>query len=78
VAADVNVVPPPGLEGVDVQDAAKPLEDSVSGAVGIGALAVGQLKSRVEHNLLERMREAGEAVYLHYDHALEEARGLAG
>jgi len=78
VAADVNVVPPAGLEGVDVQDAAKPLEGAVSGAVGIGALAVGQLKSRVEHNLLGRMRDSEEAVYLHYDQALQEARGLAG
>ena len=76
VAADVNAVPPPGLEGVDVQDDGKPLQGSASGAVGIGALTVGQLKSRVEHNLLERMRSSEEAVYLHYDQALEEARRL--
>lgn len=75
VAADINAVPPPGLEGVSVQDNGEPLENSVSGAVGVGALTVGQLKSKVEHNLLERMRVAEGAVYYHYEQALEEALG---
>jgi methylene-tetrahydromethanopterin dehydrogenase len=77
VAADVNAVPPPGLEGVDVMDDGSPIEGSPSGAVGLGALTVGQLKSKVEHNLLETMRNSEKAVYLHYEHAMEEARRLA-
>lgn len=76
VAADVNAVPPAGLEGVAVEDDGAPIEGSPSGAVGIGALSVGKVKSQVEHNLLVRMREAGEALYLHYDQALEEGRRL--
>ncbi|MFA9461192.1 NAD(P)-dependent methylenetetrahydromethanopterin dehydrogenase [Thiohalorhabdus methylotrophus] len=74
VAADANAVPPLGLEGVDVQADAAPIEGSGSGAIGIGALALGPLKSQVEQTLLERMRLSEKAEYFHYEHALEEAR----
>lgn len=60
VAADVNAVPPEGIAGVGVMDAGKPLPDSK--AVGIGALAVGNVKYQVQHRLLERMRTADKPV----------------
>ena len=41
VAVDVNAVPPPGIEGVGVNDKGKVLEMTPGKAVGIGALAAG-------------------------------------
>jgi methylene-tetrahydromethanopterin dehydrogenase len=58
VAADVNAVPPEGLAGVGVMDDAKPLAGTKG--VGIGALAVGNVKYQTQHRLLVRMREAAE------------------
>ena len=72
VAADVNAVPPEGLAGVGVMDDAKPLADT--GAVGIGALAIGNVKYQVQHRLLVRMREAERAVAYGYAEAVEMAR----
>ena len=54
VAADVNAVPPEGIAGVGVMDDAKPLAGTA--AVGIGALAVGNVKYQTQHRLLVRMR----------------------
>ena len=44
VAADVNAVPPSGVAGLDAMQDCKELTASSSGAVGIGALAIGQVK----------------------------------
>lgn len=72
VAADVNAVPPAGIEGVDAQDDGKPL--GVGDAVGVGALAVGNVKYQVQRALLQRMREAEEPQYLDFRQAFELAR----
>jgi len=74
VVADINAVPPAGIEGVDLMDDGAPLEGSVSGAVGIGALAVGNVKYKVQQHLLEQMRTAEKAVYLHFEQAFDYAR----
>jgi methylene-tetrahydromethanopterin dehydrogenase len=76
VAADLNAVPPPGIEGIGLQDDGVPLCGSTSGAVGIGALAIGNIKYRTQHRLLVRMREADQPLHLHFDHAFELAREL--
>jgi len=55
VAADVNAVPPEGIAGVGVMDDAKPLAGT--GAVGIGALAIGNVKYQTQHRLLVQMRD---------------------
>ena len=73
VAADVNAVAPEGIAGVGVMDDAKPLA-GVDGAVGIGALAVGNVKYQTQHRLLVRMREAEKAVVLSFPEALAAAR----
>lgn len=57
VAADVNAVPPEGIAGVGVMDDGAPVAGT-SGAVGIGALAVGNVKYQTQHRLLVKMREA--------------------
>ena len=55
VAADVNAVPPEGIAGVGVMDDAKPLAGT--SAVGIGALAIGNVKYQTQHRLLVQMRD---------------------
>ena len=77
VACDVNAVPPAGIEGVGVMDKAEPLTVSPSGAVGIGALAVGNVKYQVQQTLLRQMHEAGSPQYLGLDAAFEVARRYA-
>ena len=74
VAADVNAVPPAGIAGVDAFDNGKPLADSKSGAVGIGALAIGNIKYQAQSRLLKRMLESDQALYLHFEHAFDVAR----
>jgi len=72
VAADVNAVPPEGIAGVGVMDDAKPLAGT--SAVGIGALAIGNVKYQTQHRLLVRMREAEKAVTLSFAEAFAVAR----
>ena len=67
VAADVNAVPPEGIAGVGVMDMGQPLPGS--NAVGIGALAVGNVKYQVQHRLLLRMRNAEKPVCLSFPEA---------
>ena len=73
VAADINAVPPLGIEGVDVNDNGVALPHGV----GVGALAIGNVKFKVQHTLLSRMQEASKAVYLDFQDAVETARALA-
>ena len=74
VAADVNAVPPAGVAGVDAMDDAKVIEGTA--IVGIGALAIGNVKYQVQNRLLVRMREADGPVCLGFEQAFEVARGL--
>jgi len=74
VACDVNAVPPEGIEGVGVLDDAKPISGSSSGAVGIGALTVGNVKYQTQHLLLKKMYESGKPEYLDFNMAFEVAR----
>ena len=76
VAADVNAVPPAGLEGIDVMADAVPIGDSH--AVGIGALAIGQVKSKTEYGLFRRMIEADKPQVLDFRDAFKLARTLVG
>ena len=73
VAADVNAVAPEGIAGVGVMDDAKPLAGA-AGAVGIGALAVGNVKYQTQHRLLVRMQQAEKAVVLSFAEAFAAAR----
>lgn len=73
VAGDLNAVPPLGIEGVGLTDDGKPLA-GLDGAVGIGALAVGNVKYQVQHSLLGEMIEADAPLYLDFVSAFEKAR----
>jgi methylene-tetrahydromethanopterin dehydrogenase len=74
VACDVNAVPPAGIEGIEVMDNGVPVPGSRSGALGLGALAVGNIKYKVQQALLRQMHEAGSPQYLGLDQAFESAR----
>jgi methylene-tetrahydromethanopterin dehydrogenase len=59
VAADINAVPPLGIEGVDVKADGSPVAGTPG--VGLGALAIGNIKFRVQHTLLQRIFEGKKA-----------------
>jgi methylene-tetrahydromethanopterin dehydrogenase len=77
-AADVNAVPPSGIEGVGPMDDGAPLAAQSGKAVGIGALAIGNIKYQAQHGLLEAMLQAQKPLYLDMRDALTEARKHAG
>ncbi|MGR9108381.1 MAG: NAD(P)-dependent methylenetetrahydromethanopterin dehydrogenase [Gammaproteobacteria bacterium] len=74
VAADVNAVPPSGIAGLHAQHNGESIQGSKSGAVGIGALAIGNVKYQAQNRLLKRMIEEEKPVYLHFEHAFDVAR----
>ncbi|WP_250500934.1 NAD(P)-dependent methylenetetrahydromethanopterin dehydrogenase [Caballeronia sp. GAWG1-5s-s] len=77
IAADVNAVPPEGIAGVNVMDDGKPLAGAArTDAIGIGALAIGNVKYQAEHRLFVRMRTGGKPVYLGFPEAFDEARAI--
>ena len=75
VVADVNAVPPSGVEGLGVNDDATPIPGT--GAVGIGALAVGNVKYRTEAGLFRQMIESERPLYLDFRDAYALAQKLA-
>jgi methylene-tetrahydromethanopterin dehydrogenase len=78
VAADVNAVPPSGVEGLKPMDDAAPLSAASGSAVGIGALAVGNVKYQAQRGLFEAMLKAEKPLYLDLRDAFEQARKHVG
>ncbi|HVS26730.1 MAG TPA: NAD(P)-dependent methylenetetrahydromethanopterin dehydrogenase [Burkholderiales bacterium] len=74
VAADVNAVPPTGIEGVDVMDDSVPFAAGSGKAVGIGALAIGNVKYQVQRKLFEAMLNTEKPLYLDFRDAFALAR----
>ncbi|HEX6828991.1 MAG TPA: NAD(P)-dependent methylenetetrahydromethanopterin dehydrogenase [Burkholderiales bacterium] len=77
VAADVNAVPPAGIEGLGVMDDGTPLKSASGKSVGVGALAIGNVKYQVQRFLFEAMLKAEKPLYLDFRDAFAEARRLA-
>jgi methylene-tetrahydromethanopterin dehydrogenase len=75
IAADVNAVPPAGIEGLAVNANADPLETTK--AVGIGPLAIGNVKYKVESGLFKKMIEADKTVTFDFQDAFTLARETA-
>lgn len=74
VAADVNAVPPAGIEGLDMQangDALTP-----NGTVGLGPLAIGNIKYKTEFGLFQKMIAATKPVQFDFRDAFVLAREL--
>ncbi|MGH6813620.1 MAG: NAD(P)-dependent methylenetetrahydromethanopterin dehydrogenase [Methylocella sp.] len=74
VAADVNAVPPPGVEDLD------PMANGVElagGSLGIGPLAIGDVKYKTESGLFRRIATSTKAVSLDFRDAFALAREIA-
>lgn len=78
VAGDINAVPPLGIRGIGLKDFGAPLKHATSstGAVGIGALAIGDVKNRLQQTLLKMMLDTDEPLYLDMGAAFKKAREL--
>ncbi len=78
VAGDVNAVAPLGIEGVELMDNGTPLKlaSQSPNAVGIGALAVGNVKYKLQQALLRETLESDKPVYLDFRNAFDGARKL--
>lgn len=74
-AADVNAVPPPGVEGMDLFMNGEPLPGSDKG-VGVGPLAIGDIKYKTQAGLFTRMINATEPVHLDFRDAFKLARSF--
>lgn len=82
VAGDVNAVPPMGIEGINQKDFGKPLIYAYKSekAVGIGALAIGDIKYKLQIRLLRLIQETERATdkpqYLDFREAFKRAREI--
>jgi methylene-tetrahydromethanopterin dehydrogenase len=74
IAADVNAVPPLGVEGCGLHD--NGVDVSPSGALGIGALAIGDIKYKTESGLFQQMAASDKPLCLDFRHAFALARKL--
>ncbi|MEE9219816.1 MAG: NAD(P)-dependent methylenetetrahydromethanopterin dehydrogenase [Acidobacteriota bacterium] len=73
IIADVNAVPPSGIEGLEPQaDGA----EIAPGVFGLGALAIGDLKFRTEAALLSDLRNPDERLIIESQAAYERATQL--
>ncbi len=74
VVADVNAVPPPGVEGMELFMDGAPLPGC--NALGVGPLAIGDIKYKTESGLFKQMLASNEALALDFRHAFTLARQL--
>jgi len=75
VAGDVNAVPPAGIAGIKATDNGIAL-DQPQGAIGVGALAVGNVKYQVQNKLLQFTLDTDKPVYLDFREAFDKAREI--
>jgi methylene-tetrahydromethanopterin dehydrogenase len=73
VAADVNAVPPSGVEGLDRMANGVEL---AGGSLGIGPLAIGDVKYKTESGLFQRMANSATALSLDFRDAFALARKI--
>jgi methylene-tetrahydromethanopterin dehydrogenase len=76
VAADVNAVPPPGIEGLAIDARGVPIGGS--NAVGVGPLAIGDVKYKTESGLFKRMIASDTVLNLDFRDAFALAREIVG
>ncbi len=74
VAADVNAVPPAGIEGLELMANGVELP---GGSLGIGPLAIGDVKYKTESGLFQRMATSSKAISLDFRDAFSLAREIA-
>jgi methylene-tetrahydromethanopterin dehydrogenase len=76
VIADVNAVPPAGVEGLDLFMDGAPLPGC--NAVGVGALAIGDIKYKCESGLFKQMLSSDKPLMLDFRHAYAMCKNLTG
>jgi len=76
IAADVNAVPPSGVEGLAMQ--ANGSELTPHGALGLGPLTIGNIKYKTEFGLFQKMIAAAKPVQFDFRDAFTLARELNG
>jgi methylene-tetrahydromethanopterin dehydrogenase len=76
IVADVNAVPPPGVEGLAMM--ANGAEVNSHGTLGTGPLTIGNIKYKTEFGLFKKMIEATKPVCLDFRDAFTLARELNG
>jgi methylene-tetrahydromethanopterin dehydrogenase len=76
IVADVNAVPPSGVEGLDAM--ANGSEVNSYHTLGVGPLAIGNIKYKTEFGLFKKMIEATKPVCLDFRDAFALARELNG
>jgi methylene-tetrahydromethanopterin dehydrogenase len=73
VIADVNAVPPLGVEGMKLEDN---MREIAPGIFGIGPLTIGRLKYKLEREILREARRNGKGTVYNYNYAMELARKI--
>jgi methylene-tetrahydromethanopterin dehydrogenase len=74
ICVDVNPVPPYGIEGIDPYQHDQPIPGCHSETIGIGALALGDIKYNVQHLMLKQLSQCEKPIFLHYEHAYQTAK----
>lgn len=74
LVADVNAVPPAGAEGVDATMDGKQIAGLKT--LGLGALAIGNVKYKTQHQMLKTMLEDEKKHYSDFMSAFDMARGI--
>ncbi len=75
IAADVNAVPPSGIEGLDAMSDATPIKGA-EWALGLGALAIGSRKYNVQQKMFQMMLDSDSHVALDFMSAYDVARKM--
>jgi methylene-tetrahydromethanopterin dehydrogenase len=74
IAADVNAVPPAGIEGLQLMDYGVEIQ---AGILGIGPLAIGDVKYKTESGLFQRLATSSTHLALDFRDAFALAREIA-
>ena len=74
IISDVNAVPPTGVEGLKINSDGEKIKNT--DVLGIGALAVGQIKAQVQHKLLKFMCDSDKPVFLDFREAYKIAQEI--
>jgi methylene-tetrahydromethanopterin dehydrogenase len=74
VVADVNAVPPSGIEGVELFDRGRLLDGT--DIASVGPLAIGDIKYKTESGLFKQMIASDKPLALDFRHAFALARQL--
>ncbi len=74
VVADVNAVPPSGIEGVELFDRGRIIDGT--NVASVGPLAIGDIKYKTQAALFRSMLSSSESLMLDFTHAFARARKL--